>query len=612
MNRRHFLKTAALGSTAFTLSPLFSTCSKITNPPNFLWITSEDNSPFLGCYGDEFATTPRLDKLASEGILYENAFTTAPVCAPTRCTIITGVYPPSMGTQHMRSRYRIPSFIKLYPEYLRAHGYYCTNNSKTDYNIFQPPKVWDESSRKAHYKNRRPGQPFFAIFNLTVSHESSIHKTLQHLRHDPAKVKLPPYHPDTPEIRHDWAQYYDKVEDLDTQVGKLLDELEREGLAEDTIVFYYSDHGGVLARSKRFMYDSGLHVPFIIRFPEKYRHLAPGNPGSRTDRLISFVDLPPTLLSLIGASIPRYLQGKAFVGEQTAEPRKYIYAFRGRMDERYDMVRVVRDKRFEYIRNYNPHRIYGQYIEYLWRAPSTRSWEKMYKEGKCNAAQNAFWQTKPPEELYDTQADPWEVNNLAGKPEYREKLGELRAACREWIFRIHDSGFIPEGEMIELSKEKTTYEVVRDPKFPLQRIVETADMATMRDATQIPELRKRLKDPDSVVRYWAVTGFLVLGTQVKKGLEDVRVCLKDSSADVRITAAEFLCNTGNTAEALPVLIRELKNPNSKAALHAVNSLQYLGLKAKPALGALKEAAQREDDNYIKRAADYAIRVLKEA
>ncbi|NIA31445.1 MAG: sulfatase-like hydrolase/transferase [Actinobacteria bacterium] len=339
-SRRNFLKSVGLASSSMIAGSFIFACSGKKDRPNILWITSEDNSPtYVGCYGNKFAATPNIDRLAAEGILYENAFSTAPVCAPTRSTIITGVYPVSMGTQHIRSTNAIPDSIILYPLLLRQAGYYCTNNHKEDYNIPKRSDVWDESSNKATFKNRKPDQPFFAIFNFAESHEHVIHKPLplKELRHDPAKVELPPYLPDTPEIRHDWAQYYDKVEDMDKRVGEKLDEIKKEGLAEDTIVFYYSDHGGVLPRSKRFCYDTGLKVPMVIRFPKKYQHLAPGKPGTRTDRLVSFVDLPPTLLSLIGAPVAKFLQGSAFVGKEQGKPREYVYSFRGRMDERYDM-----------------------------------------------------------------------------------------------------------------------------------------------------------------------------------------------------------------------------------------------------------------------------------
>ena len=342
ITKRHFLKTSLTGAACLSFTSSMS-AGQETHRPNILWITSEDNSPLLGCYGDTFATTPNLDRFATEGIVFENAFANVPVCAPTRFTILTGMNACSMGTQHMRSRYDIPPFIRPYTRYLQNAGYYCTNRSKTDYNYATDDKShWDECSREAHYKNRRPGQPFFAVFNITVSHESSIHNQQPRTRHDQAQLHLPPYHPDTPEIRQNWAQYYDKVEDMDSQVGEILDELEKSGLAGDTIVFYYSDHGGVICRSKRFVYDSGTHVPMIVRFPDKYRHLAPGKQGSRTDRLVSFVDLAPTVLSLAGIEIPGHMQGEAFLGDRSKPKREYVYLFRGRMDERYDMMCVVR------------------------------------------------------------------------------------------------------------------------------------------------------------------------------------------------------------------------------------------------------------------------------
>jgi N-sulfoglucosamine sulfohydrolase len=389
--------------------------------PNILWLTSEDNSPLLGCYGDTFATTPNLDRLASEGFLYTHAYANAPVCAPARNTIITGIYATSGGNQHMRSQYLKSETVRTYPEFLREAGYYCTNNVKTDYNTqsIDPNQIWDECSRDAHYNNRATGQPFFAIFNTTISHESSLHDSIpdEKLRHSPGEVPIPPYHPATAAVKHDWAQYYDKIEDMDTWVGEKLRELEEAGLAENTIVFYYGDHGGVPARSKRYVYETGTRVPFIIRVPDKYKHLFPADKtGSKVERIISFVDLAPTLLSIAGITIPEFMQGSAFMGKQKTKDPQYAYMFRGRMDERYDMSRAVRDHQYRYIRNYMPFRVYGQHLEYLWRAPSIRSWEQAYLAGQCNEIQSAFWQPKPVEELYDTQNDPWEINNLACRP----------------------------------------------------------------------------------------------------------------------------------------------------------------------------------------------------
>ncbi len=240
----------------------------------------------------------------------------------------------------------MPEFMKMYPQFLRERGYYCTNNSKEDYNLTKPGQVWDESSGKAHWKNRQPGQPFFAIFNITVSHESQIRTRPHTLVHDPAQAPLPAYHPDTPEVRHDWAQYYDKVTEMDAQAGQRLKELEEAGLADETIIFFYGDHGSGMPRSKRWPYDSGLHVPLIVHVPDKFRELAPKDyqPGGATDRLVAFVDLAPTLLSLAGVKPPEWMQGHAFLGRFEAPPQKYLFGFRGRMDERYDMVRSVRNR----------------------------------------------------------------------------------------------------------------------------------------------------------------------------------------------------------------------------------------------------------------------------
>ncbi len=579
--------------------------------PNILWIVSEDNSPMLGCYGDKFATTPNIDKFASEGVLYLNAFANAPVSAPARATIITGMYANSLGSHHMRSRYQIPAFIQKYPEILRDAGYYCSNRSKTDFNIAGDDKsIWDESSNKASYKNRKAGQPFFSIINLTTSHESSIHKLQLITKHDTARVQLPPYHPDTPELRHDWALYYDKVEAMDIQVGEILDELVKDRLSDNTIVFYYSDHGGILCRSKRYLYDSGTHVPMIIRFPEKYKHLAPGMPGTKTDRMVSFVDLAPTLLSLSNITIPDYIQGKAFLGEQQENPPEYVYLFRGRMDERIDMMRAVRDKKFKYIHNYMPHRIYGQHLEYLWKPPSTRSWETEFLAGRCNQAQSIFWQTKPTEELYDITKDPWEVNNLASDPSFKKVLERMRGEVNEWVRDIRDPGFLPEGEMIKQSSEGTSFELVRNSGCPIEEIINIAEIASEQSLENIPVLLDALNNEQASVRYWAVTGLAILGTQAKQAENILLKVLIDKSPDVSISAAEALCNIGREEETLSVLVSELKNKNSKIALHAANVLCIIGSKAKPVLSDLISIESQIQDNYVKRALNYTIGKLQ--
>lgn len=599
MNYKSLMRSSYAG-VAVVLAVFSSGClDKVPDElPNILWLTSEDNSPLLGCYGDEFATTPNLDRLASEGFLYTHAYANAPVCAAARNTIITGVYANSGGNQHMRSQYSKSETIKTYPEYLRERGYYCTNNVKTDYNTssIDPQKIWDECSNKAHYKNRAPGQPFFAVFNTTLSHESSLHKYIpdNKLRHHPDSVPIPPYHPDTPEMRHDWAQYYDKVEDMDAQIGKWLQELEDAGLAENTIVFYYADHGGVLARSKRYVYESGTHVPFIIRIPEKYKYLFPADqPGDRVDRMVGFIDLAPTLLSIAGIPVPGYMQGNAFLGKQKTDDPQYAYMFRGRMDERYDMCRAVRDQKYRYIRNYMPYRKYGQHIEYLWRAPSIRSWEEAYLNGKCNEAQSVFWNTKPVEELYDLELDPREVNNLAGDPSCREVLVRMREANEQWVRRIRDTGFIPEADRVDRVGEEPMYDYVRSGKVDMDPIIDAAEKATLGQKENLPFLQTCLEHSDPAVRYWGATGLLILGEEAEPAMENLFAALQDESANVVTVAAEALYHLGEKNAARKALLLVLEDSNAYARCHALNAIDCLDEEGKELIDGVIAMIKRE-------------------
>lgn len=548
--------------------------------PNILWITSEDNSPFMGCYGDTFATTPNLDQLAARGFRYTHAYANAPVCAPTRNTIITGVYANSAGQENMRSFYRKSDVVKLYPEYLRAAGYYCTNNQKEDFNIAaqQTTKVWDQIGKNAHYQNRPAGQPFFAIFNSTITHESSIHTTTpdEALRHRPDKVKLPPYHPDTPEMRHDWAQYYDKIEDMDTWVGEILKDLAASGEAENTIIFYYGDHGGVLGRSKRYVYESGTRVPFLVHIPEKYRHLYPATaPGDSVSRIVSFVDLVPTLLSLTGIEIPDYLQGHAFLGSKKTSDPEYAFMFRGRMDERYDLSRAVRDRKFRYIRNYMPYRPYGQPIEYLFRAPSLRSWEQACLSGNCDEIQKKFWESKPPEELYDTENDPWEIHNLAENPQYRSVLERMRQANRDWILSIHDAGFIPEAILADQDGQSPIYDYMRSGKVHLENQLAAAEYASTANA-DLQELIRLMASADPTVRYWGVTGLLIAGERARPFLKALEKATTDRAASVAVVAAEALYLLGSTEAARKTLMQIVGTGSVFARTHALNVLDYAG------------------------------------
>lgn len=559
---------------------LLTGCQDSMEQPNILWITSEDNSPLLGCYGDDFATTPNLDRLASEGFLYTNAYANTPVCAPMRNTIITGVYSCSNGNEQMRSRYAKSESVGYYTSYLMNQGYYCTNRSKTDYNISSVnlDEMWDECGPQAHYENRTDDQPFFAVFNLTISHESSIHRSIPNdqLRHRPEAVVLPPYHPDTPEMRHDWAQYYDKVEDMDTQVGDLLQELEEAGLAENTIVFYYSDHGGVLGRSKRYLYETGTHVPLIIHIPEKYKKLYPKKEaGTKIERLVSFVDLPPTLLSLIGLDAPDYMQGNAFLGEYQDNEPDLIYMFRDRMDGRYDMSRSVVDKTFRYTRNYNSSRVYMQHLAYLWRAPSMRSWEEAFRSGECNEVQSRWFKPKPVEELYNTETDPWEVNNLANDPAFADRLVSMREASLEISTSIIDAGFIPEADRNMRAGDTPIYDYMRSDDVPYDEILSTAVLATDKDAANTEKLVELLGHDDSAIRFWAAQGLLLLGEEVRPHMDQIINSATDPYWNVTVSVAEILYQLGEKETALEAYTRVLKCDERMARTYALNSIDHI-------------------------------------
>ena len=590
--------------------------------PNILWITSEDNGPDLGAYGLDYAHTPALDNLAEESAIYTNAFATAGVCAPARSTIITGMYPPALGSQHMRSRAELPSGIKFYSHHLRGAGYYCTNNSKEDYNLVKPQGAWDESGRKAHWKNAPKGKPFFAIFNHTISHESKIRLREKSFPHHKIKdASIPPYHPNIRETKRDWAQYHANITKLDGLVAKTLKELDEAGLTENTIVFYYGDHGSGMPRHKRWLWDSGIHIPLLVRIPDKWKELREVQPGAKTDRLVSFVDLGPTALSLAGIDPPKSMHGKAFLGMHSEKPREFIHAFRGRMDERYDMVRAVRDKRYKYIRNYNPHQIYGQFIAYMFQTDTTRIWKEMFDQGKLNDIQSAFWKTKPPIEFYDTLKDPHEVNNLANSQSHASHRERLSAELHRWQMEIRDLGFLPEGEMHERRGKLTPYELGKNnSKYPLAKIKKAADFATAADQTSLPKLKKMMGHKDSAIRYWAATGCIIVGKESKILKKDLLNLLKDTSPDVRTASAHALFNIVESEKAVPVLEKIMSEKNQFHRLRAMNVLDHMDESAKDAVTRIAKVGDSAKigaygENYIgnvikKAASDLNIKVTK--
>ncbi|MBC8155905.1 MAG: sulfatase-like hydrolase/transferase [Bacteroidetes bacterium] len=449
--------TVGLGQFLLTLEPHFS--SPAPSPPfqpNIIWIVADDMSLTMGCYGDSVARTPNLDRLATESTRYTQVFSVHGACSPSRAALITGMYPTSIGAHHMRTTgygpigqppyEAVPApSVKCFSEYLRGAGYYCTNNEKTDYQFSTPFTAWDESSARAHWRNRQPGQPFFAVFTLMDTHAHFIWERADSLQTDPQRVKLPPYYPDTDSVRRDVARQYDNVRRIDERAGQILRQLTEDGLSDNTYVVFLADNGQGLARSKRFLYDSGIQVPLLIRTPDRARA------GKTDNRLISFVDFAPTMLSLAGLRPPSAMQGQAFTGEYAQKPRNYIFAATDRIGIRHDRVRVVRSARFKYVRNYHPELPFNHYDESYSRLLALhRELYRLHGEGKLNAVQELYFRPRRPrEELFDVVNDPHEIHDLAADPRYRTELATLRGEHERWVSSTGDLGIVLEKELIE-------------------------------------------------------------------------------------------------------------------------------------------------------------------
>ena len=632
----------------FIISLFLVNCSENElPPPNIIWLISEDNSPFLGCYGDTTATTPNLDKFAENSLKFLNSFSNAPVCAPSRSTLITGMYATSLGTQHMRSENPTPNFVRFFPYYLRQAGYFTSNRVKKDYNTIDQDSVWDVTDWwdwDDALIGKKNDQPFFLMFNTWMSHEGKIHpnsdnwnyfkgtmsengvdssvykKWWEDAEHDPSKMKIPPYHPETDEMRKDWVKYYDCVELMDREIGVMLSKIEKDSLFENTIIFYFSDHGGVLGRSKRFVFESGLRVPMLLHIPEKYKDLIDYEMGSETDQIVSFVDLAPTVLSLANIEIPPNYEGKAFAGYFREDESEYAFGFRGRMDERYDMARTVRNKRFRYIRNYMPHRIYGGKINYLWKAESMQSWEEEFKRENLDENQSAFWRTKEVEELYDIVNDPHNINNLANDPDFQEELSALRKILQNHLISSKDLGVFPEAEMVKRYNGKSPYEIVREQNFPYSLCLETANIATEGKAEYFDTLVKRLGDNEPVVRYWSAIGLAILKIKSDEAKDKLLKLTSDTSNSVRIAAAEALYHYGEIEMAVNTLTgiiqlpkfgkcESLKNTelyaNQFAIANALNVIDALNIdtpKIREIISAIAESERASKRDYDKRIA----------
>lgn len=458
-------------------------------PLNIIWISCEDMGPILSAYKNPAIKTPNIDRIASEGVRYTNAYSTVGVCAPSRFSIITGMYPARLGAHNMRTgnhnnfkspedvvhkinkgvldklgqnvpEYEVvtPPYVKAFTEHLRAEGYYCVNDNKCDYQFNAPFTAWDEVSGGATYKNAPKGTPFFYVKNYYTTHESRIWiRKDKPLTVSPEEVPIPDYYPDIPIVRNDIARKYSNIEALDKEVGQLLDQLTADGVLDNSIIFFWSDHGGNLLRQKRAVGNSGLHVPLLIRYPNGFRA------GETDDRMVSLMDLGPTVMSVLGIKPPDYFDGKAFAGKYEEAPRKYIFGSADRFDESTDMQRSVLDGRYVYIKNFMPELPLIYRNKYREQIPMNAQLIELNRQKKLKgSASYIFMKTKPIEELYDLQNDPFEVDNLAEDPTQSKRINTYRKALKNWQLEIDDKGFIPEHNLIEMFWPKMTQPITEN------------------------------------------------------------------------------------------------------------------------------------------------------
>ena len=520
--------------------------------PNIVWLVSEDNSKhYVGLYGDGGAPMPNLERLADHGILFNHAFSNAPVCSVARSTIISGCYAPRIGAQyHRRTEFApMPQGLEMFPFYLKRAGYYTTNNAKEDYNLIKSKDVWDESSKKASYQNRQSGQPFFHVQNFHKTHEGQLHFSLESMqeektRTDPESITPFPYHPNTKTFRYTAAKLHDHHLTIDEQIGEFVQQLEQDGLLANTFIFYYGDHGGVLPGSKGYIHESGVHIPMVVYIPEKWKHLVPAEPGSRTDAFVQFIDLGPTVLNLAGIPVPEQMDGTPFLGPGITnmdwENRNTTFSYADRFDEKYDLVRAIRKGKFKYIRNYQPFNVDALYNFYRYKMLAYQEWKELFLQGKLNKNQAQFFQPRTSEALYNIEEDPHEMANLAMDPSYAPKLRELRAALQMQVKAMPDLSFYPEPYFLKKGISNPV-RFGQDQKADIADLIDIADLSLLPFSKANKGIKKALKSKDPWKRYWGLIVCSSFGQEAIPFISQVKkISLRDSENLNRVRAAEFL------------------------------------------------------------------------
>ncbi len=564
--------------------------------PNILWLVTEDMSPYLSCYGNKLITTPNLDKLAAQGIRFTQAHSNGVQCSPSRSTIISGKYAVSLGTDiHRERRPVIDTFY--FPIYLRKAGYYCTNNAKEDYNSMKTPAtVWDMSNNKAQYFNRPDKkQPFFAVYNYGGTHMVRVATRTVEGRGTRTvsmdKVEVPAYIPDLPEVRDDISWNMDAILKLDDWIGKKLEELKAKGEDENTIIFFYSDHGGTVPRGKAYVYETGSHVPLLAYFPPKWKHLAATPVPSVSDRLVAFVDFAPTVLHLAGVPVPNFMIGKPFFTEAATKAenqRQYIFTFRANQGPSYAPSRALTDGHYTLLWNFQSAYPNGTRQDYQWQMPAQQAWDKAHMAGQLtNPVHKKFWLPVSTFELYDVAKDSLCVNDLAANPTYAKELARLKAVLQNELHQQKDLGFIPPEYRQTLQKRVDLFTLVRQEKINIDEVITAAETASMRDKALLPKLTTYLKHKNPMVQYWGASGICGLAkTKVITSLpaEATRLLVQaEVIGEVKCLLAEALVYTGNSKQGLDYLVSQAQANFSPAAA----ALQNLGNLALPAASTIE-------------------------
>jgi arylsulfatase A-like enzyme len=549
-----------------TVLVLFSTMLEARQDrPNIVWLTTEDNSAcWYQLYNPEQgASMPVIERLARDGIVFNNAYSCGAVCSVARSTIISGCYVPRLGAHWHRRQVavRMPENLHMFPYYLRQAGYYTANNRKEDYNFDSADKagVWDESSGRASYRKRKAGQPFFYVQNFMETHESKLFAALPKgvaRTVDPEQIKLFPYHPDTPLFRDKYAQYLTLHSYVDRLIGRVVEQLEEDGLLNDTFIFHYGDHGGVLPGGKSYARNDGLQVAMVVYVPENWRHLAPVKRGSRVDGIVEFVDLSATVLQLAGVAIPPEMDGRPFMGAGVTlddlNRRDTAFGHADRFDEKYDMVRFLRKGKYTYWRSYQPFNFDGLYNFYRYKQPAFREWRDLALNGTLNDAQSAFYRARLPESLFDIEKDPHEINNLVADPAYHEILMDMRESMRERVKSLPDLGFYAEPEFLRQSDGNGKSFGERH-KEQIGTLVDIADLQLHPFPEASSRIAQSLGSPNAMERYWALIVCSAFGKQAACFYEQARdLAQSDPSRLVRCRAAEFLGLTG-VSDPMPFL-----------------------------------------------------------